>query len=59
MVGTWVNGVRDGQGVLKYLNGDIFTGNFANGVKNGPGTFKKRQTATTINGVVSTNKFDK
>lgn len=58
-IGTWVNGVRAGQGMLKYLNGDVFTGNFANGMKNGPGTFKKRQTATTINGVVSTRNVDR
>jgi hypothetical protein len=45
--------------MLKYLNGDVFTGNFANGMKNGPGTFKKRQTATTINGVVSTRNVDR
>ena len=33
--GQWVNGKMDGKGIYKYLNGDVFEGEFKDGLKHG------------------------
>ena len=35
--GTWLNGMRDGYGELRYKNGSIYQGNWQKGMKWGQG----------------------
>jgi hypothetical protein len=37
--GNYVDGKREGYGVIYYNNGDRYEGNFSNNVKNGEGTY--------------------
>jgi hypothetical protein len=37
--GQWRNGVREGHGVMKYTNGDVFEGSFEDDQKHGPGKY--------------------
>lgn len=36
--GQWKNGLRHGNGTLKYKNGAYYQGEWQNGMKNGKGT---------------------
>lgn len=40
LLGTFVQGLLHGQGVIDYANGDRFSGSFENGVRCGKGEFR-------------------
>lgn len=42
-IGGYQNGVRTGEGVFKWNNGEIFKGNWEKGMKNGFGIWKAPQ----------------
>ena len=37
--GFWENGMRHGEGVFRYVNGDIYSGWWKHGEKEGTGTY--------------------
>ena len=37
--GNWENGEKEGEGVMIYVNQDIYSGKWKNGKKDGQGTY--------------------
>ena len=42
--GYWTKGMRHGEGVMIYMNKDIYSGNWKNGEKDGNGTYVFNET---------------
>lgn len=49
-IGQFVGGKMEGQGQVKFENGDIFIGRFLNGLANGMGTYYRASTQKNILG---------
>ena len=51
--GQWIDGMKSGFGLFKYLGdpfiGDIFEGHWKNDMKNGLGTYTYSQNSTYLN----------
>lgn len=49
-LGQFVNGVRQGDGLFRYPNGDIYSGKWKYGKKHGPGTYIFQKTKMKMKG---------
>jgi hypothetical protein len=48
--GQFLNGKKNGNGLIKTSNGNIYEGQFVDGVKNGRGKYFEASTNATYNG---------
>ena len=54
--GYWVNGQREGEGVMTYSNQDVYSGQWKEGKKHGAGTYVFFQTGMKFVGKWSGQK---
>lgn len=56
-IGSWVNGLPNGQGKFIWENGDNYMGNFEEGKLSGKGTYKWKN-GNSYNGIWGENKMN-